>query len=85
MLALRSVQKSDLPAIVQQFVVDVNTLDYPVGSIYCSIESSNKHGIDAKAVKNYLEKRTRSQRLRILCTDGEGESSSDDFENFSLT
>ena len=75
-------KKSDLPAIVQQFVVDVNTLDYPVGSIYCSIESSNKHGIDAKAVNDYLEGRKRSQRLRILYTDGAGESSSNDFEAF---
>ena len=60
------------PAIVQQFVVDVNTLDYPVGSIYYFIESSNKHGINAKAVNDYLELRNRPQRLRILYTDGAG-------------
>ena len=60
------------PAIVQQFVVDVNTLDYPVGSIYYFIESSNKHGINAKAVNDYLEERKRPQRLRILYTDEAG-------------
>ena len=60
------------PAIVQQFVVDVNTLDFPVGSIYCFIESSNKHVINTKAVNDYLELRKRPQRLRILYTDGAG-------------
>ena len=75
-------KKSDLPTIVQQFVVDVNTLNYPVGSIYYSIESNNKYGIDAEAVNNYLAERKRPQRLRILYTDGAGESASDGFEAF---
>ena len=75
-------KKSDLPAIVQQFVVDVNTLNYPVGSIYYSIESNKKYGIDAKAVNDYLAERQRPQRLRILYTDGAGESASDGFEEF---
>ena len=51
-------KKSDLPAIVQQFIVDVNTLNYPVGSIYYAINSNNKYGIDAKAVNDYLTERT---------------------------
>ena len=75
-------QKSDLPAIVQQFVVDVNTLNHPVGSIYYSIETNKKYGIDAKAVNDYLAERKRPQRLRILYTDGAGESASDGFEEF---
>ena len=75
-------KKSDLPAIVQQFIVDVNTLNYPVGSIYYSIETDKQYGIDAKAVNDYLASRKRSQRLRILYTDGAGESSSDGFEEF---
>ena len=75
-------KKSDLPSIVQQFVVDVNTLNYPVGSIYFSIESKSKYGIDAKAVNEYLSARDRPQRLRILYTDGAGESASDGFEEF---
>ena len=75
-------KKSDLPAIVQQFIVDVNTLTYPVGSIYYAINSNNKYGIDAKAVNDYLTERQRPQRLRVLYTDGAGESASDGFEEF---
>jgi len=75
-------KKSDLPAIVQQFIVDVNTLNYPVGSIYYAINSNNKYGIDAKAVNDYLTERQRPQRLRVLYTDGAGESASDGFEDF---
>ena len=75
-------KKSDLPAIVQQFIVDVNTLNYPVGNIYYAINSNNKYGIDAKAVNDYLTERQRPQRLRVLYTDGAGESASDGFEEF---
>ena len=67
---------------MQQFVVDVNTLNHPVGSIYYSIETNKKYGIDAKAVNDYLAERKRPQRLRILYTDGAGESASDGFEEF---
>ncbi len=35
---------------MQQFIVDANTLDYPVGSIYYSITSENLDGLDTKAV-----------------------------------
>jgi hypothetical protein len=55
---------------VQQFIVDANTLDYPVGSIYYSITSENLDGIDAKAVNEHLLSRNRPQRIRILYTDG---------------
>jgi hypothetical protein len=76
-------KKSDLPKIVQQFIVDVNTItDYPVGSIFSTIESTKKYGIDAIAVNAYLTERKRPQRLRILYTDGAGESASEGFEEF---
>ena len=76
-------KKSDLPKIVQQFIVDVNTItDYPVGSIFSTIESTKKYGIDATAVNAYLTERKRPQRLRILYTDGAGESASEGFEEF---
>jgi hypothetical protein len=69
-------KKSELPAIVQQFIVDANTLDYPVDSIYYSITSENLDGIDAKAVNKHLLSRNRPQRIRILYTDGAGENAS---------
>ena len=75
-------KKSELPAIVQQFIVDANTLDYPVGSIYYSITSENLDGIDAKAVNEHLLSRNRPQRIRILYTDGAGESASHNLEEF---
>jgi hypothetical protein len=75
-------KKSELPAIVQQFIVDSNTLDYPVGSIYYSITSENLDGIDAKAVNKHLLSRNRPQRIRILYTDGAGESASHNLEEF---
>ena len=67
---------------MQQFIVDANTLDYPVGSIYYSITRENLDGIDAKAVNEHLLSRNRPQRIRILYTDGAGESASHNLEEF---
>ena len=76
-------KKSDLPKVVQQFIIDANTLtDAPVGSIFYSIESDKKYGIDAAAVNDYLAARSRPQRLRVLYTDGAAESASAGFEEF---
>ena len=67
---------------MQQFIVDANTLDYPVGSIYYSITCETLDGIDAKAVNEHLLSRNRPQRIRILYTDGAGESASHNLEEF---
>ena len=76
-------KKSDLPKVVQQFIIDANTLtDAPVGSIFYSIESDKKYGIDAAAVNDYLAAHSRPQRLRVLYTDGAAESASAGFEEF---
>ena len=66
---------------MQQFIVDANTLtDAPVDSIFYSIESDKKYGIDSAAVNDYLAARSRPQHLRVLYTDGAAESASAGFE-----
>ena len=71
-------KKSDLPRIVQQFIIDANTnSDYAVGQI-----TSHAHNLDAHAVNQHLEAHGCSQRIRILFTDGAGETQTPEFENF---
>ena len=71
-------KKSDLPRIVQQFIIDANTnSDYAVGQI-----TSHARGLDAHAVNRHLEEHGCPQRIRILFTDGAKETQTPEFEDF---
>ena len=71
-------KKSDLPRIVQQFIVDANTnSEYAVGQI-----TSHARHLDAQAVNKHLEEHGCTQRIRVLFTDGAGETQTPEFEDF---
>ena len=71
-------KKSDLPRIVQQFIVDANTnSDYAVGQI-----TSHASHLDAQKVNKHLEEHGCTQRIRVLFTDGAGETQTPEFEDF---
>jgi len=64
-------KNSDLPAIMQH---ELSSLQY--------LPLHRKQQQAMPTVNDYLEERKRPQRLHILYTDGAGESSSDDVEEF---
>ena len=71
-------KKSDLAKTVQQFIVDVNTItDYAVGTIDTTFKD-----LDAAQVNEYLTSHGCKQRVRVLFTDGAGESKFPEFEEF---
>ena len=78
------IAKSDLPKTIQQFIIDTNVLTgLPVGKIHYTITSANsQYGIDASAVNAYLESKNCPQRVKVLYTDGAGESASKEVESF---
>ena len=63
---------------VQQFILDVNTIaDYAVGTICTTNDILN-----AKEVNEYLSTRGCAQRVKVLFTDGAGETKFPEFEDF---
>jgi hypothetical protein len=62
-------KKSDLPKMLQQFLIDVNSTRFTVGDLTCAISSAMEKGIDAEALNLYLSSHHLAQRVKVLYSD----------------
>jgi len=65
--------KDEVPLKLQQFIIDVNTASFPVGSFYYTFTGSTKHDIKAAQVNEFLTSKGLPQRVKILFSDNAGE------------
>ena len=66
--------KSDLPKRLQQWLIDVNTSAFSIGSLTCSLRSAKEKGIDADLLNQYLLEHNLPQCVKVLYSDNEGTS-----------
>jgi len=57
-------KKSDLPRILQQFLIDANSAHFTVGSLNCALSSAKEKGIDAEVLNQHLSSHHLTQRVK---------------------
>jgi hypothetical protein len=62
-------KKSDLPRILQQFLIDANSARFTVGSLNCALSSAKEKGIDAEVLNQHLSSHHLTQRVKVLYSD----------------
>ena len=62
-------KKSDLPRILQQFLIDANSAHFTVGSLNCALSSAKEKGIDAEVLNQHLSSHHLTQRVKVLYSD----------------
>jgi hypothetical protein len=75
-------KKSDLPKMLQQFLIDANSTHFTVGALTCAISSAMEKGIDAEALNLYLSSHHLAQRVKVFYSDNAREHLSHALDTF---
>ena len=75
-------KKSDLPKMLQQFLIDANSTRFTVGALTCAISSAMEEGIDAEALNLYLSSHHLTQRVKVFYSDNAREHLSHPLDTF---